>query len=287
MVFEFTALGTHWWITIFDQLDATTHAAVKDGCVRFVTTYENRYSRFKPDSLVSLLNKNRVLPEPDPDFCALLTYGKKLYERTNDSFNILTGHILEARGYDATYSFQEKPDETTLAGNPATDLRISDTAIELLHGNIDIGGFGKGYLIDLLADQLQANYSITHFLINGGGDMYGTTNAEQPIKILLEHPTVAQTSIGKTTVYHQGFAASSPHKRRWRDKKGTEHTHIIGDTVTDATFIKATNAADADAFATTALLVNQTDLEQLIATEPVCVARFNATNNTLWRMKDF
>lgn len=285
---EFEALGTKWWITIFDETSEETIQGAFGTLERFTREYEARYSRFKSDSLISQLNRERVLMQPDQDCRALLEYGKGLYLRTNTHFNLLTGHILEARGYDASYSFLSHEPEKETPGNPVTDLLISEEKIELSHGNVDIGGFGKGYLIDELAEILKENFGLQYFLINGGGDMYATSEQEKPIEIYLEHPTKQRHFIHRTTLLNQGFAASSPFKRIWKDKEQT-YTHIVTNEAAPrvASFIKAKSARDADAFATTALLLSETELNQLAQAEHFSVARFTPATNQLWRTVTF
>jgi thiamine biosynthesis lipoprotein len=286
MKWSFKALGTQWWIEIFTDLSEKQQAEVKDFCLLFVSTYENNYSRFKSDSLLSTLNRDRVLPHPAPEFIKLLEYGKQLYLRSDTYFNLLTGHILESKGYDATYSFQDTQSGET-PGNPIIDLTITADKIELHHGNVDLGGFGKGYLIDLLTDNLRRRFDLRQFLINGGGDMFATHHNGEAIEIYLEHPINHGTVIAPTKLHNQGFAASSPHRRVWQNSTGTHH-HIISDTITaDGTYIKAASAADADAFATTILQLNTGKIEALAQQENLAVAHINATTNQLTKTRNF
>ena len=266
MVYSFNALGTAWWLTLFEEPE--TADVICSDIRRFVNTFEQRYSRFKADSLVSTLNRERVLLNPDEECRALLQYGKQLYLRSNCVFNMLTGHILEARGYDADYSFHDTStgkEADLVPGDPISDLLIDDQTVVLKRGNLDLGGFGKGYLIDLIADRLKTEHEQIEFLINGGGDMFGTLHQGKAIEIYLEHPTRPGTAIGTTSLSNQGFAASSPHKRQWTSQSGTTHTHIVGALETSAIFLTAPSAVDADAFATTLLQVDQPTARQLAA----------------------
>lgn len=285
--FTLKALGTQWWIEIFDEVDQETRATAFDRCARFIANFENNYSRFRLDSLVSIINRNRSLEKPTAELCDVLAYGKNLYLRTNTHFNLLTGHIQEAHGYDTEYSFTSTINPSP-AGNPVTDLTIQTDQITLTHGNIDIGGYGKGYLIDELANILRSEFSIQYFLINGGGDMFGTSKFEQPIEVFLEHPLQPQHFIGKTNILNQGFAASSPFKRFWETEEGTFSHIITNEKIPQlASFIKATTARDADAFATTALLITENQLQQLVQNEFFSVSRFNPADNTLWQTGNF
>ena len=168
MKHSFNALGTTWWIELFDEINTETLDIVMHDIEFFVSEFEKKYSRINPESAISLLNKNRTLKNPDAHLISLLTYGKGLYLRTNTHFNILTGHILEARGYDADYSFKAQDETSLVPGNPISDLLISSEKISLHHGNIDIGGYGKGYLIDEVAQRLLELHSLKYFVINAG-----------------------------------------------------------------------------------------------------------------------
>jgi len=278
--FSFEALGTTWWIELFENNTDKNLDEIKNFVEVFAAVYEKKYSRFLKDSQISILNRDRSYKNPSPEFVQLLEYGKRLYLRSDTHFNLLLGHILESKGYDASYSFNATGSIET-AGNPITDLTITPELIELKHGKVDLGGFGKGYLIDLIAKELKQALNVEQFLINGGGDMYATHNAGEPITIFLEHPTKPGTGIAKTTLTNQGFAASSPHKRVWKNEAGTHH-HIVSDQLTsDATFIKAATAADADAFATATLQFTQLQLEQTAKTEQLGVALYDIKTGQL------
>lgn len=283
---SFEALGTKWWIEIYDRISEEKGiTAIREGAF-LAQKFNDTYSRFKEDSVVSILNRERRFENPSEEYRTLLTYGKSLYLRSDGTFNFLVGHVMEARGYDAGYSFVPKDSELKIC-NPVTDLEISEVEIKLNCGHVDLGGFGKGYLIDLLAAQLKIA-GIQHFLINGGGDMYGTSDQNEPIKIYLEHPTEPNTYIEETFLLNQGFAASSPFKRQWIH--GTEtYTHIVSQAALEpvASFVKADTGTEADAFATTSLLLPQNHLESLSTRENFNLARFSPETNQFWKTSGF
>lgn len=285
--FTFETIGTHFWIEIFDEL-STEELDTTKGRIEFLCSqFNNAYSRFKTDSQISILNRERVLHSPSKELQEILSFGKALFIRTHQTFNLLTGHILEARGYDAHYSFTPDPTASLANCNPLFDLTIDVDEISLTCGNIDIGGYGKGWLIDLIAKDLRA-HNVHYFLVNGGGDMYATSNHEKPITIYLEHPTEVGKYLIETTLFNQGFAASSPFKRQWSDKD-TTYTHIVSVSEFEevATFVKARTVVDADAFATMAMLLPQDKLPYAAEIENLAVARFNPKTNELWQTQNF
>ncbi|KXJ97865.1 MAG: Thiamine biosynthesis lipoprotein ApbE precursor [Parcubacteria bacterium OLB19] len=253
---EIKALGTIWWIEIFSEISDKDKQVVYDDLLVFISEFENKYSRFRQDSLITKLNDTRKIENPDHITIDLLQTGINLYKQTEGLFNILIGEILENRGYDANYSFLPK-EANLIIPNPTEELSISQNLITLSKGRIDLGGFGKGYLIDLIVKRLKDNFNLEYFLINGGGDIYATSDNGKPIEIYLEHPIEKDTFIGTTTLFNQGFAASSPHKRKWKagDKIFSHIVNTKEEPISiDGTFVKADTVAKADAFATVSLI---------------------------------
>ncbi len=254
---QHAALGTSWWVE-GNLSPHHKHTEIHDALVAHLKNFERRYSRFCSDSLICRLNHERILMAPDAELQAILTFGQSLYTRTIGTFNFLLGDVLTDRGYGQprTGSHTHETNNEQLP-NPSTDIIITTEKITVHQGSVDLGGFGKGYVIDELAALLQ-NHGVTDFLINGGGDLYGTSDHGTPLTVYLEHPTMPDTYLGRVELHHQGFAASSPYRRVWK-QGGIEHTHIVG--ITEfATYVVAKSAAIADAFATAALLLPEEDL---------------------------
>lgn len=256
-----SVLGTSWWIEVFEVEDTKkTHAIYDDVCL-FLSAFEAKYSRFKADSLLSVLNTKRQIVDPDPETVAILSLVHRFYGDTQGVFNPLVGEALEASGYDVAYSFAEKGSavQHEAIPNPQQALSISPALIVLHEGRLDLGGYGKGYLIDLLAQYLHTVHGLSQFLINGGGDMYATHRDGKPIPIYYEHPTKPGEIIAEDTLFQEGFAASSTLKRRWSSGERT-HTHIIdprtgtSSIVDRGVYVKAPSALLADVWATTLLL---------------------------------
>lgn len=287
--FTFEAIGTHFWIEIFDDISDKELEAACGRLELLSSTFNANYSRFRADSYIGILNNEQRLENPTAECRTLLTYGKELYVRSNGSFNLLVGHILEARGYDSNYSLKTRDNLTEQKiCNPLTDITITETEITLTCGNVDLGGYSKGWLIDKLAHDLKVQ-GAEHFLINGGGDMYATSDrGGEAITIYLEHPTEAGKYLMETTLHNQGFAASSPFKRQWKSGDKTyDHVVTLGDTPQVATFVKAATATDADAFATVAMLAPEASLPALATTENLAIARFDPLTSQLWHTRNF
>jgi FAD:protein FMN transferase len=288
------ALGTQFLIEIWDEVAASKLEMVKTRLEFLLSEFENNYSRFKPDSQISLLNQHKIITNPTSELITLLRLGITYFDKTNGIHNLMVGEKLVASGYDADYSFTAKQVAIKVP-NPHDVLSINDTEITLKHGQIDLGGYGKGFAIDVLAHHLQNEFGLKYFLINGGGDMYGTSNHGEPITLYLEHPTEPQTYLGTTTILNQGFAASSTHKRSWI-YNGTTYHHIINAQsktttakIPDASFVIASDATTADVFATVVLLANPAQMNQLDHEHTLAVALFASphtlTHNQLFNVQ--
>ena len=282
LIFTHDALGTRFYVELYDEVASPHREKITTDIVLFLTQFEKRYSRFLFDSVVSTLNRERTIFHPDQEFMSLLEYGRSLSRRTQGLFNMLLGETLEGRGYDNTYSFIPTLTKESNYPNPHTDLKIAPHAVSLYNGHLDLGGFGKGYVIDALSAYLQKTYDLKYFLINGGGDIYATSNYGSPFTMYLEHPLVADTFLGTTEILNQGFAASSPHKRSWVHT-GITYTHIVDtkakshkSSLCDASFVIADTCVDADAFATIALMVETKEFTSIAAKNRLAFATFTA-----------
>ena len=241
------ALGTVWFVECFEPVD---DGVVRELVVRELEVFEQMFSRFRQNSMLNQLNQT----------CRLTAHALRYHETTNGVFNIAVGERLSSLGYDAHYSFtkqQAVPEVPVLSDV----LTVSDDKVVLTGGSLDIGGFGKGVAIDLVASRLADKLGLTQVLVNGGGDIFVTERVPEPVTISLVHPTEAGSAIGEVTLKGQGFAASSPFLRTWPDHDGhggKTHNHLMTENEV-ATYVVAPSAAHADVWAT-ALAINP-DLE--------------------------
>ena len=259
---EVPALGTQWWFDLFDA-PVSREKEITDRLVCCLTTFENNYSRFLETSFVGTLNTVGEVENPSQEFIALLQFGQRLYTKTKGVYNFVSAHRQVARGYGSDSTVRDSSADA-LSADPIADLVITDKRVVLSRGAVDFGGFGKGWLIDTVASLLQ-ELGVQYFLINGGGDIYASTLPDgSPVTITVEHPTIEGRIIAKIPLAHQGFAASSTYKRRWKHA-GKSHHHIIAQHDADtAAHIIAETALRADVFATVACAMPRAAVPQML-----------------------
>lgn len=264
--FELQAIGSHWKIKVFG-LGSDTGKHFTEIAER-MTTFESQFSRFKEASYVGQLNKNYSVTEFPQELYEMLTYEMKVSQLTDGAFSPFIGAKLNHLGYDAKYSF-----ETQQSGEQAKPefVELSPTSIKIPeHSSIDLGGIGKGWLIDKIADYLKSN-NVESFIINGGGDIFATTQPDgSAFTCILEHPLDTTLAIGEIEVKNAAVACSAPNRRTWTDKKtGIKAHHLVsmktGESIDDlaAVFTYAPTATEADT-ASTALFVSSPKTHEAI-----------------------
>ena len=179
---------------------------------------EARWSRFRPDSELSTLNRAAGRPVAvSPETLTLLALAVLGWQATGGRFDPTVLDALEAAGYDR--SFDQLPtarhgaDGARPAPGPAPGLagiRIDANAgtVTLPPGiHLDPGGIAKGYAADLLCADLRAAGAAV--CVNVGGDLRVSGTAPQggPWAVAVPHPHGGQAATLQLT---DGAAATSP-----------------------------------------------------------------------------
>lgn len=210
---EFEAIGTHWWIGVFDSLSKDQLSIVKRAVADRIEEFDKTYSRFRNDSLIAKISKRAGEYTFPADFRTMITFYRQLYDATAGAVTPLIGNMLVAAGYDAAYSLHPKK----LKQVPAWDdvLSYSGDLLTIKQPvTLDFGAAGKGYLVDIVAGILKSN-GVGDFCVDAGGDVL-TTGAES-MRIGLEHPDDPAQVIGVAQLNNQTVAGSGRNRRKWAD----------------------------------------------------------------------
>jgi thiamine biosynthesis lipoprotein len=198
---------------------------------------ERLWSRFRPDSEVSLLNAagGRAM-EVSSETIRLVSTAVEAWSLTGGAYDpTVLGDVLRA-GY--TVSFERLP---AMPGPLAhSQLRIGaggirvnavDRTVELPLGvGFDPGGIGKGLAADMVVEELMAA-GARGACVNVGGDLRvrGTPPDSVPGSgwaVGIESPVTAE-SVAVLGLADGGVATSSPLRRRWMSPGGKPSHHLI------------------------------------------------------------
>jgi thiamine biosynthesis lipoprotein len=259
MKFLFEAIGTAWKISFEDTLSEGKQQMVRKAIQERILAFDKTYSRFRSDSLVSTMAKEKGRYRLPVDAEPLLKLYRELYILTDGKFTPLIGQVLVDAGYDEKYSLQPRTLRSPLPWDAVLDYKkpyLTLNAPALL----DFGAGGKGYLVDIVGKVLE-NEGITSFTINAGGDILQHDTKDALLKVGLEDPGDVGKVVGVASVCNQSICASAGNRRKW----STYH-HII-DPVTltsPSAILSAWVIADtgllADALATCLFFVSPTTL---------------------------
>jgi thiamine biosynthesis lipoprotein ApbE len=209
---DLDALGTTWCIEALGSipLSKQTISSIK----RHIYSFERRFSRFDISSEVARYDKNKSAS----DLIQMVEYGDLLATRSAGLFDVWQGNELAKLGY-----------------GPITQ------------SGLDLGGLGKGWLIDELGNLLKSK-GVPYFVINGGGDIL--VSSSSPIELMLQNPLEPGLALGSVFITNGALASSSNIKRKWSN--GVHIPKASPSTV--ASFVTAPTALEADILATIALI---------------------------------
>lgn len=207
---------------------------------------EQRFSRFRPESLLCRLNRGEVIE--DPWFARAVSMAIDAFELTGGYFNPMILPALERAGYDRTFALvgpgSGEP-EPQRVPDPKHVLRLSGTSVELLAGQIDLGGIVKGWTADLAAEHLAAEYP--NAFVNAGGDIRctGSDAGGGGWAIDVARPSGGSGWQGRLT---GAIATSTTLRRRWATAGGSQAHHLIDPGTgmpSDSPFVQVSARAEA------------------------------------------
>ncbi len=210
------ALGTG----IVISTSRLVHEDVRTRMSEFLETYEQTLSRFRNDSLVAEIGESTHGGSFDfPDWSEpLFDLYDALFAATDGAIDPCIGEDLIRLGYDASLSFTVGSGAAehlgTIRGRATwgNDVeRHGTTLITHKPIHLDFGACGKGYLVDLLGDEL--NGTVEEFVIDAGGDLLA--HSSEPITIALEDPKDPTSAIGVAHMANGALCASAPSRRHW------------------------------------------------------------------------
>jgi thiamine biosynthesis lipoprotein len=255
--FAFEGIGTHWEISTPVPLGGQLRARL----LARVQQFDADWSRFRADSRVSTMARVPGRYDFPEEAGRLAPLYRTLYGLTDGAMTPLIGASLERLGYNAGYSLE--PSGSPVAAPPWDDvLKWAGTTITTTAPLVlDVGAAGKGLLVDLLAEELDAG-GFDSFVIDGSGDLLA--RGTRSTRVALEHPYNPAQAIGTIPLAGRALCASASNRRAWGD--GLHHV-LDGTTgqpvrTAVATWALAESAMLADALATALFFAPGARLEQ-------------------------
>ncbi len=203
---------------------------------------EAKWSRFRPESELNLLNAasgGRPVVVSPVTF-ALVARAVDAWHRTDGTFDPTGLDAIRAWGYDRDFGdvapLGGELGEIAVgpfAGCAGVELDATVRAVTLPPGvTLDLGGIGKGYAADLIADELVAA-GATSVCVDLGGDLCvrGPGPYDGAWEVVFDDGALA-ARWGRVRCAAGAVATSTRLKRRWR--RGAQEVHHLLDPATGA-----------------------------------------------------
>jgi FAD:protein FMN transferase len=230
--FSFTALGTLCEVQYATDNEAQG-SAYERAAVEWVQAFEAKYSRFRPESLVSRINAaaGREWVGVDAEMEQLL--------QLCDTLHFMTQGVLDPTALPLIRLWNwktETPRVPSAAEIAAARALVGWKKVQRAPGKIflpetgmalDFGGFGKEYAVDIVA-QLALDHGIANVLVDFGHDLraLGAPPGRPAWHIGLEDPARPGESSSSIAVSGKGIASSGDYVRGFT-LNGRRFGHIV------------------------------------------------------------
>lgn len=245
---------------------------------QFFTDFNNQFSTYHPNSLISLFNKSaKETPlKVSLQFIEMLKMAERFHRETHGAFDPTLGPVIKLWGFGggAHHSPSEKELKEAMLKVGFHQIKWSEKDLTVwkdLEGvQLDVNAFAPGWASDLIGD-LFRKYGIQNFMIDISGEIVfsGSKDAKQPWIGGIEKPAKNYAEGVHLAFKMKNLAiATSGNYRQFFDDKGIRRTHIldprsghpVSHLISSASVI-AENAARADAWSTAMMVLGKEGLE--------------------------
>jgi thiamine biosynthesis lipoprotein len=196
-----------------------------------VRRIETKYSRYRPDSIVSRINAaaGKTAVVCDQETMGLIGYAGALFGASDGLFDITSGVLRRAWDFRQPAVPRAEVLEPLLAlvGWHRVACGADEVYLRQAGMEIDFGGFGKEYAADRAA-ALLAEAGVRHGYVNLGGDMrfLGPQMNGRPWNIGIQDPR-APGAVLATLPISQGALATSGDYERFFELDGQRYCHVL------------------------------------------------------------
>ena len=229
----FPALGTMCEVQYAASGGDSQAQAFERAATDWVNAFEAKYSRFRPDSLVSRINAaaGRDWVDVDPEMEALLQLCDTLHFMTQGVLDATALPLIKLWNYKAETpripSAEEIAAARALVGWKKVLRKPGKILLPEPGMALDFGGFGKEYAVDFVA-QVAVDHGLPCALVDFGHDLraIGAPPGRPAWHIGLEDPHKPGTTAGSVALVGRGIASSGDYIRGFTIG-GKRYGHII------------------------------------------------------------
>lgn len=228
--FSFPAMGGTNELQIYHEDETSVENIFKD-VLEDIKFIEEKYSRYKEDSIVSQINRNAGIKpvEVDKETAALIDYAEVCYKQSNGLFDLTSGILREAWDFKSSNLPSQDKINSLLPKIGWDKVEWKNPALFLTQAGmqIDFGGIGKEFAVDRVSGILQAQ-GAKHCLINLAGDIriLGPHPDDSAWSVGIKHPRKVDTVISSIFVKFGAITTSGDYER-FLEHKGKRYSHLL------------------------------------------------------------
>jgi len=233
--------GTLVDITIYNE-DADRARSLSNQVLQNFQSLHNRLHAWKPiyegkpselGQLNSSFEHGHKIKNISPDLIAMLADAKLLSAKSHGLFNPTIGHLIGAWGFQrdefSEVTIDDKKIKALVKSNPSmSDIVLESNTVYSKNSTVklDLGGYAKGYALDLAAQYLRKQH-VKSALINIGGNIIAIgTHGDKPWRVGIQHPR-APTAIATIDLPDGWAVGTSGDYQRYFMQNGKRYCHII------------------------------------------------------------
>ena len=228
--YPFKAMGSPCALQLYaaDEQQALT---ANNQAQRVIEGLEQRYSRYRNDSLTTRINNaaGGAPVEVDAETAGLLDYAEQAYQQSAGLFDITSGVLRQAWDFKSDRLPQQAQVDAllSLVDWPAVEWQAPMIRLPMKGMQIDFGGYVKEYAVDAGAKACR-DAGIRHGLIEMGGDIQiiGPHPDGKPWQVGIQHPRELQQAIATIEITSGGLATSGDYER-YMMINGQRYSHLL------------------------------------------------------------
>ena len=264
------ALGTEVNLTVFHPDEAVARQAL-DAALERIEHVEQLMSLYRPDSQLSLLNRQGVLRRPHPDLVTVLTRAAALSRLTQGAFDVTVQPLwrlyADRTGNGALPTEAETEKVRQRIGWRHVRIEPDIITFDRAGMQITLNGVAQGLAADL-AQQALKEQGIEHALIDAGElNAMGSPLQRDAWHIAVQHPRETG-SIANTGLQDRCLSTSGDYATRFTDDH--RHHHLL-DPRTGlspaqwaSVSVAAPSALEADALSTALFLLGPEEAKEMV-----------------------
>lgn len=227
--------GTLVDISIYGESEARAQQLSAHVLQEFQRLHDSLHA-WKPGSELDRVNSAFAAGKPEqitPELAGMLTDAAKLSAQSDGLFNPAIGHLIALWGFQRDEFTPVHPVDAEIRKWVAANPRMSDITVAQQSASsrnpsvkLDLGGYAKGYALDLAGNYLRQQ-KVKGALVNIGGNIIAIgTHGERPWRVGIQHPR--QAGPIATLDLLDGWAiGTSGDYQRYFEIDGKRYCHII------------------------------------------------------------